>query len=229
MARSLCSSFRGLGPRLPPPSSPGQTREQVCQEERSPVSLRLRSSISALAMGSTAGRLLRQAPVRGVEVRGCSERSGDLPSLHSSALTNLNLTGGYVSAGVVPDVGLGWKVPGGSQRPSSELGGDGLAPPSSTGLVRLDEEEAGLPRLSAASAGSALRLGTSERSGIRSDEDCTYQSAQFLSSLWPLGSIMVLSPFPTLRLPLQPSPSTLAHYAAVLFIHDIHSRQPGPR
>lgn len=37
-------------------------------------------------------------------------------------VTNLNLTGGYISAAVVPDVGLGREEPGGSQRPSSELG-----------------------------------------------------------------------------------------------------------
>lgn len=136
-----------------------------------------------------------------------------MPRLHSWALTNLNLTGGYISAGVVPDVRQGREVPGGSQRPSSELGGDWLAPPNSTGLVRLEEEEAGLPRLSGASGGSEFRLGTSERSGIRSDKACTYHSAQFQIRLWPLGSITVLSPLPTPRLPLPPSSSTLPHDA----------------
>lgn len=135
--------------------------------------------------------------------------------MHSWALTNLNLTGGYISAGMIPDVRQGREVPGGSQRPSSELGGDWLALPNSTGLVRLEEEEAGLPRLSGASGGSEFRLGTSERSGIRTDKDCTYHSAQFQIRLWPLGSIMGLSPLPTPHLPLQPSSSTLPHYAAV--------------
>lgn len=115
--------------------------------------------------------------------------------MQSWALTNLNLTGGYISAGVVPDVGQGREVPWGSQRPSSELGGDWLAPPNSTGLVRLEEEEVGLPRLSGASGGSEFRLGTSERSGIRSDKACTYHAAQFQIRLCPLGSIMVLSRF----------------------------------
>lgn len=77
-------------------------------------------------------------------------------------LSELNLTGGYISTGVVPDVTLGREGPGGSQEPSSELGGVWLGPPGSTGLVRLEEEEAGLPRLSGAPGGSELRLETSE-------------------------------------------------------------------
>lgn len=93
-------------------------------------------------------------------MNGCSERSGHLPRLHSGALTNLNLTGAHVSAGV-PGVRLGREVPGASERPSSELGGVWVPPPSSTGLVRLEEEEVGLPWLSGTPGGSGLRLGTS--------------------------------------------------------------------
>lgn len=76
-------------------------------------------------------------------------------------LSELNLTGRYISKGVVPDVRLGLEVPGGSRRPSSELGGAWLGPPGSTGLMRL-EEEAGLPRFSGVSGASELRLETSE-------------------------------------------------------------------
>lgn len=168
----------------------------------------------------------RQAPFRGGEVNGCSERSGDLLRLHSWAFTNLNLTGGYISEGVVPDVRLGREGPGGSQRPSSELGRVWLGPPGSTGLVRLQEEEAGLLRFSGTPADSELRLGTSERSEIRSDKACLYHllCAQLQSSFWPLGSIMVLSQFPSSHLPVQHSPSPRHHHASVswfmMFIPD---------
>lgn len=135
----------------------------MCKGERGPITLHLRSSISALATGLRAGRYPSlQTQFGGGEINRCSERSGHWPRLHSWGLTNLNLTGGYISAGVVPDVGLGWEVPGGSKRPSSELGGVWLVPPSSTGLVRLEEEDVGLLWLSGAPGGSELRLGTSQ-------------------------------------------------------------------
>lgn len=97
-----------------------------------------------------------------------------MATLHSRACTNLNLTGGYISAGEVPDVRLGREGPGGSQGPSSELGRVSLGPPGSTGLVRLEEEEAGLLRFSEAPRDSELRLGISERSEIRSDKACLH-------------------------------------------------------
>lgn len=81
-------------------------------------------------------------------------------------LSELNLTGRYTSEGVVPGVGPGREVPGASRRPSSELGRAWLGPPGSAGLVRLEEEEAGLLGLSEASGGSELRLETSERSPL---------------------------------------------------------------
>lgn len=81
-------------------------------------------------------------------------------------LSELNLTGGYISAGEVPDVRLGQEGPAGSQGPSSELGRVSLGPPGSTGLVRLEEEEAGLLRFSEAPRDSELRLGISERSPL---------------------------------------------------------------
>lgn len=81
-------------------------------------------------------------------------------------LTNLNLTGRYISAGVVPDARPGREVPGGSWRPSSRLDGAWLSPPGSTELVRLEEEDAGLLRFSKASGDSDLRLGR-DRKGRR--------------------------------------------------------------
>lgn len=79
-------------------------------------------------------------------------------------LSELNLTGRYTSAGVVPDARPGREVPGGSWRLSSGLGRAWLSPPGSTELVRLEEEDAGLLRFSEASGDSDLRLGMSERS-----------------------------------------------------------------
>lgn len=107
--------------------------------------------------------------IRTRETNGCPERSGNLARSHSWALTHLNLTGGYISAGIVPDVRPAREVLGGSRRPSSELGRAWLGPPGSTGLVRLEEDDAGLPKLSEASGGSELRLEASERSGSGND------------------------------------------------------------
>ena len=137
--------------------------------------------------------------------------------MHSWALTNLNLTGGYISAGVVPDVRLGREAPEGSQRPSSEPCGLWLGPPGSTGLVRLEEEEAGLLRLSEAPGASELRLGTSERSGIGRDKACLDHSSAFFG----LGIYHGSLPTPQPHLPLQHSPSAPPHHASASFIHSI--------
>lgn len=117
--------------------------------------------------------------------------------------------------GVVPDVRLGREGPGGSQRPSSELGGGvWLGPPASPGLVRPEGVEAGLPRLSGAPEGSKLRLGTSERSRIRNDKACLYHllCSQFkavlgLKGLWlsPLPDATHLPGGPLQLLPTMPS------------------------
>lgn len=74
---------------------------------------------------------------------------------------NLNLTWRCGSAGLVPEVTLVREEPGAS-RTFSELVEAVLRPPISTRLVRLEEEDAGLPRLSGASWGSKFRLGASE-------------------------------------------------------------------
>lgn len=76
-----------------------------------------------------------------------------------------------------------------------------MAPASSTGLVRL-EEEAGLPKFSGTSGGSELRPGTSERSGIRSDKGCFCHSFCSISKL-SLGSRIYHS-----SLPIPHSPPT---------------------
>lgn len=80
-----------------------------------------------------------------------------------------------------------------------------MAPTSSTGLVRLEEEEAGLPRFSGTSGGSELRPETSERSGIRSDKGCFYHLLCSISKL-SLGSRIYHGSFP---IPHSP-PTSLA-------------------
>ena len=137
-----------------------------------------------------------------------------MATLHSRAFTNLNLTGGYISAGEIPDVRLGREGPGGSQGPSSELGRVSLGPPGSTGLVRLEEEEAGLLRFSEAPRDSELRLGISERSEIRSDKACLHHLCK---GTFDLGDLSWFSPnSPPRHLPLRHL--TLPHHASVSWL-----------
>ena len=92
------------------------------------------------------------------------ERQGPYQPEFGRGHTNLNLTGRYTSAEVVPDARPGREMLADSWRPSSGLDGAWLSPPGSTELVRLEEEDAGLLRFSKASGDSDLRLGRSERS-----------------------------------------------------------------
>lgn len=136
--------------------------------------------------------------------------------MHSRAFTNLNLTGGYISAGEVPDVRLGREGPAGSQGPSSELGRVSLGPPGSTGLVRLEEEEAGLLRFSEAPRDSELRLGISERSEIRSDKACLHHLCKGNFDLGDLSRFSPNSQPPPPPPPLQHL--TLPHHASVSWL-----------
>lgn len=96
-----------------------------------------------------------------------------------------------------------------------------MAAASSTGLVRL-EEEAGLPGFSETSGSSELRPGTSERSGIRSDQGCFYHLFCSISKL-SLGSRIYHGSLPIPRPPpTSLARSTIPHHTAASFIQDIH-------